>query len=175
MRILVLNSGSSSIKFSAFESDTETGLTDPHSIMDGELGGIGSANTALQCVHARRRASDECTFRGKCEINRGSDSTCLYFGLQRSRCPAVRGCWISRGSSRPYRLNDHQRITPALLAELEEAVAFAPLHNPPALAVMREGLARFPDIPHFACFDTVFHRTMPEEAITYACCSAEYR
>ncbi len=65
------------------------------------------------------------------------------------------------------KLNTHQLITAEVLRDLEEAQAFAPLHDPEALAVIREGMRRFPDVAHYACFDTIFHQTMPEEATTY--------
>ncbi len=64
-------------------------------------------------------------------------------------------------------LEEHQRITAEVLKSLEEAVVFAPLHDPVAIEVIREMMERFPDVPHYACFDTVFHRTMPEAASTY--------
>jgi acetate kinase len=54
-----------------------------------------------------------------------------------------------------------------VLEDLEPACAFAPLHDPAIVRVIREGMARFPHVPHYACFDTVFHMTMPEEATTY--------
>jgi acetate kinase len=54
-----------------------------------------------------------------------------------------------------------------VLAELHKTVAYAPLHNPEALEVIDEMMRRFVDVPHFACFDTVFHETMPEEATVY--------
>jgi acetate kinase len=57
---------------------------------------------------------------------------------------------------------------------LEEAVVFAPLHNPAAIEVIREMMKRFPEVEHYACFDTVFHQTMPEVATTYAI-PLEYR
>jgi acetate kinase len=41
------------------------------------------------------------------------------------------------------------------------------LHNPEALAIIREDMRRFPGVEQYACFDTVFHQTMPEEAMTY--------
>lgn len=66
------------------------------------------------------------------------------------------------------KLHEHQRITEEVLRDLEEAVAFAPLHDPTAIAVIRSGMKRFPGVPHYACFDTVFHQTMPIEATTYA-------
>lgn len=61
-------------------------------------------------------------------------------------------------------LRTHQLITPALLSTLESAVHFAPLHIPQALATLRQAEQLFPGIPQFACFDTAFHRTMPERA-----------
>jgi acetate kinase len=64
-------------------------------------------------------------------------------------------------------LRGHQRITPEVLHELEAAKAFAPLHDPEALAMIHAATERFPNAAQFACFDTVFHETMPEEASVY--------
>jgi acetate kinase len=61
-------------------------------------------------------------------------------------------------------LREHQRLTPEVQKELEAAVHFAPLHIPAALDLVRQAEAIFPSCPHFACFDTAFHRTMPEVA-----------
>ena len=65
-------------------------------------------------------------------------------------------------------LRGHQRLTAEVLAELRAACEFAPLHDPEALAMIGEMMRRFADVPHIACFDTVFHETMPEEATVYA-------
>jgi acetate kinase len=65
-------------------------------------------------------------------------------------------------------------ITDALLAELEEVSALAPLHNPPALQAIGAVSGLRPDLPAVACFDTSFHATIPEEAATYAV-PAEWR
>jgi acetate kinase len=51
---------------------------------------------------------------------------------------------------------------------IEQASELAPLHNPPALAVLRAAQRRFPAIPHVAVFDTAFHRTLPGRAREYA-------
>src|SRR5262249_17233570 len=59
---------------------------------------------------------------------------------------------------------ENQRITPALIAEMERYAAFAPLHTPIAIGIMREALRLFPGAPNFVCLDTYFHRTMPEAA-----------
>jgi acetate kinase len=59
---------------------------------------------------------------------------------------------------------ENQRITPELIDEMERYTAFAPLHTPIAIYIMREALKLFPGIPNFVILDTYFHRTMPEVA-----------
>jgi acetate kinase len=59
-------------------------------------------------------------------------------------------------------------LNPPVLEALEGLINLAPLHNGPALAVMR-WLGRWrPELPQWACFDTAFHSTLPPEARTYA-------
>jgi acetate kinase len=63
--------------------------------------------------------------------------------------------------------------SPLLLdAQAEERLGrlgeLAPLHNPPALALIAVALEERPDLPQVACFDTAFHATLPAEAFTYA-------
>jgi len=55
-------------------------------------------------------------------------------------------------------------VDDALLAELDDLRRLAPLHMPPALDVLRRARAALPAVPHVACFDTAFHRAMPEIA-----------
>jgi acetate kinase len=57
----------------------------------------------------------------------------------------------------------HCVIDEAVQRQLESAAAFAPLHNPPALAIIRCAKKHFPQLPQVACFDTTFHVTMPDE------------
>jgi len=66
------------------------------------------------------------------------------------------------------------RLEPAVLAALTELVPLAPLHNGPALRVMRWLAAQQPQLEQWACFDTAFHATLPPEAATYAI-PAEWR
>lgn len=63
-------------------------------------------------------------------------------------------------------VRDHGLIDDALMAHLEEAKAFAPLHVPPAVEMVRRAREAFPDAPQVACFDTAFHKTMPAVAKT---------
>jgi len=171
MRILVINGGSSSIKFSIFESGSEAGSSDPRSIVDGELSGIGSAKARLSV-----RAEDEHLTHASSEVVAKSldDAIRLIFDIVGDpRVPRVEAVGYRVVHPGP-KVDDHRRITPELVHDLEATVMFAPLHNPEVIKVIRQGLVRFPDTPQYACFDTVFHRTMPEEATTYAL-PAEYR
>ena len=88
---------------------------------------------------------------------------------------AVSGPGLPRVDAVGYRvvhpgakLDRHVRIDDAVIKDLAEAVVFAPLHDPAVIAVIRDTMQRFPDVGHYACFDTVFHETMPETATTYA-------
>ena len=56
------------------------------------------------------------------------------------------------------------RIGDAVLAELRRLVPFAPLHLPPEIDTVEDAAARFPDATQVACFDTAFHRRLPELA-----------
>jgi len=60
------------------------------------------------------------------------------------------------------RHSEPARVTPELLAELEELVPLAPLHEPHNLAPIRTAMEINPELPQVACFDTAFHRTAPE-------------
>jgi len=61
-------------------------------------------------------------------------------------------------------LRRHSRIVDEVITELEQAVAFAPLHGPASLALIHLAGAHYPNLPQVACFDTVFHATLPEVA-----------
>ena len=58
----------------------------------------------------------------------------------------------------------HQPITPQVVEELRAATHFAPVHIPQALSLIASAQSIFPSATQFACFDDVFHRTMPEVA-----------
>jgi acetate kinase len=59
-------------------------------------------------------------------------------------------------------------VDEAVVAELDELAALAPLHQPPALAALRATRSALPGVPMIACFDTAFHARMPAAASTYA-------
>lgn len=58
-------------------------------------------------------------------------------------------------------------VDDALIDELRAVVPFAPVHLPTAIACLDASRARFPGVPHVVCFDTHFHRTLPESVTRY--------
>jgi acetate kinase len=65
------------------------------------------------------------------------------------------------------------RVTPSVLRQIEACVPLAPLHNPANLVGIQAVAALTPDLPQYAAFDTAFHATNPEVAVTYALPKAE--
>ncbi|MEP6876201.1 MAG: hypothetical protein ABI887_17740 [Burkholderiales bacterium] len=77
--------------------------------------------------------------------------------------PAAVGHRIVHGGPQ---CRQHTLIDANVMQQLQAAIAFAPLHVPPALALVRAAQARFPGIAHVACLDTAFHTGMPAVART---------
>ncbi len=162
MTILVINSGSSSIKFSLYRATPEADR--PKVLADGQLSGIGTPEPQLELT-----SSGPIPAQPSHPVQADSPTQAIHVVLD-----AVTASGMPSLDAIGYRvvhpgpqLHDHTRITPDVLAELEHAASFAPLHDPEAIALIREAMARFPHIGHYACFDTVFHQTMPPEAFTY--------
>ena len=162
MTILVLNSGSSSIKFSLYRANSEA--TAPECLADGQLSGIGTPEPQLEL-----KSSGSAPSQPSHSVQAETPAQAIHLVLDAATAPGTPSIdAIGYRVVHPGpKLRDHTRITPDVLADLEHAVSFAPLHDPEALALIREAMQRFPRIGHFACFDTIFHQTMPPEATTY--------
>ncbi len=154
--ILVLNSGSSSLKFGIYRR----GASDEEAVLTGSAEGIGRGNGTLNI-----RSSDGTALVGEERIHESqSDAlTALAAAIQEHihTAPVAVGHRVVHGG--PHLLT-HQLITPQVLDQLRAAVHFAPLHIPQALALITAAQAIFSSAAHCACFDDAFHRTMPEVA-----------
>jgi len=162
MHILVMNPGSSSIKFSLHA----VAAAECHALYQGELGGIGGRSEKL--VFRDAAGKDLSGKLGAVKTGSMEEAIALVeraVGLD--GLPAIDAVGY-RVVHPGAHLRGHQRLTPEVLAKLREAVPFAPLHNPEALELIEGMMRLFRDVPHIACFDTVFHETMPEEATVYA-------
>jgi acetate kinase len=161
VHILVINSGSSSIKFSMFETVGD----EARSLFEGEVTGIGGTKAAFKFRDAEGRDLSG----GRSEVK--AETPVEAIGLV---VVAVSGKGLPNVDAVGYRvvhpgakLDRHQRITDEVLRDIEDAVVFAPLHDPAAIEVIKDMMVKFPKVAHYACFDTVFHETMPEAATTY--------
>jgi acetate kinase len=143
--VLVINSGSSSLKFQLLEP--ASGIARASGIVER----IGEASSAVADHEAAlRRAFDELADAG-IELK--------TVGLTAVGHRVVHG---GRQFHRPTLLDD------AVVAELEGLSELAPLHNPPSVKGIEVARKLLPDVPHVAVFDTAFFYDLPQEAATYA-------
>ncbi len=166
MRILVINSGSSSLKFSIFEAAPSGENGAFRVLIDGEVSGVGGPHATLKLSRSDEGASAPVQQPTKAD-NPSHAAQAVLDQITKPGIPTFEAIGYRVVHPGP-RLVGHQQITPQVLAELEGAISFAPLHDPAVLAVIRAAMDRFPHLRHFVCFDTEFHRTMPEEATLYA-------
>jgi acetate kinase len=165
LNLLVINSGSSSIKFSIFAAESGS----PVSLYEGEALGIGSGDATFNFNPAGRKSP-----RSSIQANDSVEAIGKVVEVvTQPGIPSIHAVGYRVVHPGP-KLTRHIRIDDVVLQDLDDAVLFAPLHDPSAIKIIRETMARFPDIPHFACFDTIFHQTMPEVATAYPIPS-EYR
>jgi acetate kinase len=157
--ILVLNSGSSSLKFGIYyrasgdDSDEEPLLT-------GSAEGIGQSNGTFQI----RFSDGNLPVEQKGILESQTVALSALAATVRNHihtAPVAIGHRVVHGGPE---LRTHQLITSQVLDQLRAATHFAPLHIPQALTLIASAQTIFPSAAHFACFDDAFHRTIPEVA-----------
>ena len=150
--ILVLNAGSSSIKFALFDqklNETAGGIAE-------SIGGASRLRVGDQTTEAR--------FADHADALDAILGALAAQDVTPERLRAVAHRVVHGGD----RLTGPVRVTDAVQQEIAKCTPLAPLHNPHNLAPMRT-LARIaPDVPQFASFDTSFHAANPEVATRYA-------
>ena len=163
--VLVLNSGSSSIKFSVYE----TGDGQRAKLHEGAVDGIGTDQGKFWIKDAEgNKLVDQTPALPTRAVAFKLVADALHSG--EFPAPAAIGHRMVCGGPT---VQHNQLITPALIDEMERYTAFAPLHTPIAVYIMRESLRLFPGVPNFVCLDSYFHRTMPE-VVTHMPIPEEY-
>ena len=163
--VLVLNSGSSSIKFSVYEA----GGGQRTKLFEGAVDGIGTNLGKFWIKDAAgQKLIDQTPALPTPAVAFKLVSDALHSGD--FPAPVAIGHRMVCGGPT---VQENQLITPELIDEMERYTAFAPLHTPIAAYVMREALRLFPGVPNFVCLDTYFHRTMPE-VVTHMPIPEEY-
>lgn len=137
--VLVINSGSSSLKYQLLQPESGKTLADGVVEQIGERGSeVPDHGAALRSAFEKLGDFDQLTAVGHRVVHGGQD---FY---------------------RPTVIDD------AVIAKLKELAPLAPLHNPPALTGIEVARKMLPDVPHVAVFDTAFFHDLPPAAATYA-------
>ncbi len=161
--IVVINAGSSSVKFSVFFRNTGT--------LDLRIRGQIEALFGAPRFVARDASGATVSEKSWPDGTKlGHDGALDHlFEFLRGRADGVKligvGHRVVHGG---MEYTQPVRADAAVLAALDKFVPLAPLHQPHNLAAIRAVLHRSPDVPQVACFDTAFHRTNPEIAQMFA-------
>ena len=167
MKILVLNCGSSSVKFQFIETDLDRiDRNQDRLLARGQVESIGTHEAVVSCQADARTVHDV----GVDILDHHAAIAKVLSLLQRvgaladpKEIEAV-GHRVVHGGV----FHSSQRITPEVLRKIEDASELAPLHNPHNLNGYHICTQLFPDRPQVAVFDTAFHQTMPTRAFLYA-------
>jgi len=167
MKILVLNSGSSSQKSALFELGRDASDDPVLPLWEGKLQWDGDKEE----LHIRSRSGNEIRREGKTGVHRAALESMLDHAwsgptaaLKSPDEIQIVGHRIVHGGSK---LTKPVRITSQVRQDIESVAAIAPLHNQAGLEGIKLIEKLLPDIPQIAVFDTGFHRTMPDEAFIY--------
>ncbi len=161
MKILVANLGSTSFKYRLFD------MTDERPLARGGTERIGAENSRSFVQVGDYKAEQT----GRVADHAEAVRRCLaqltdpqHGCLRQAGEVAAIGFKAVHGG----RISGVQRVTPDVLAAMEEMSQVAPAHNPPYIAAMRLLREKLPEIPLVAAFETGFHETVPPRLRTYA-------
>ncbi|MCX5715602.1 MAG: acetate kinase [Candidatus Omnitrophica bacterium] len=163
MLILVINAGSSSIKYKLYDVEKDVFLA------EGIIERIGDK----QATHTHKIDKQE-PIKQKVQADNHHQATELVLDmLTHSEVGVIKS--IDEISGVGHRVvhggeefNKSVLINQDVIASITKFIKLAPLHNPPALEGIKAARKLLPDKPQVAVFDTAFHQTMPEEAFFYA-------
>lgn len=158
--VLVINCGSSSIKYALIDSDPNA----------PRLAGIAER---LGSTEAHLKGSNSCGESFQQSLSSADHAQALHaiFARLEERSPAAIGHRVVHGGER---FTQAALIDASVIDAIETTAALAPLHNPANLAGIAATRALFPYLPQVAVFDTAFHQTLPPQAYRYALPEALY-
>ncbi|WP_433858310.1 acetate kinase [Streptomyces kronopolitis] len=162
-RVLVLNSGSSSVKYQLLD------MRDGARLAVGLVERIGEGSSRLAhtplATGGEQRETEGAMADHEAALKAvAAELAADGLGLDSPELAAI-GHRVVHGG---LKFTEPTVIDDAVLAEIERLVPLAPLHNPANITGIRTARALRPDLPQVAVFDTAFHTTMPEYAARYA-------
>jgi len=156
--ILVLNAGSSSLKFNLMDMDNE------ESLADGIAERVGMSEGFIRWTIQGEKGRLELDMKDHRKALAAIMDQLHETVLVGDRKVSAVGHRVAHGGPN---FGDPELITPSVLAEIEELAFYAPLHNPASTSGIKTAQEMFPGVPQVAVFDTAFHHTMPDYAYTY--------
>lgn len=161
---LVINCGSSSIKFALIRPESQA------TMVSGLAEKLNEDRPQLTIKTAESKETVPLKEQGHAEAMRGILEALKSLNLLQD--VAAVGHRIVHGGEF---FSSATRVTPEVLSAIEACIPLAPLHNPVNLLGLQAAMEAFPDLPHVVVFDTAFHQTMPEHAYRYAIPAGLYR
>ena len=161
--ILVLNAGSSSVKFSVFVVESNA----PRLELHGQLEGLFTSPQFVARNPGGKVVAEKSWGEGTKLGHEGAMEHLRTFLLglaEEMRLAGVGHRVVHGGVKYAYPV----RITKQIVADLRELIPLAPLHQAHSLHPIRAIMERMPEVPQVACFDTAFHRSNPPLAQMYA-------
>ena len=156
--VLVINCGSSSLKFSIFPHNDDAPL------FSGLAEKLGLQDACITFKDVQGKTTTE----RLCEASHLCALKTLFAQLEKrallSHICAI-GHRVAHGGSE---FTQSVLLTESVIARIRALSALAPLHNPANLTGIDAAIALLPSLPQVAVFDTAFHQTLPAEAYTYA-------
>ncbi|MBQ9121581.1 MAG: acetate kinase [Clostridia bacterium] len=162
MKVLVVNAGSSSLKYQLFDTETEAVLA------KGICERIGLEGSLIE-----HKKADGTKIKNETPMENHSVATKIVVDMLTDK---EHGCLTSMDEIQavghrvvhggPY-FFESCLVTDEVLEKLKMCVDFAPLHTPPHLMGIAGCTAVMPNVPQVLVFDTAFHQTMPDYAYTY--------
>ena len=155
--VIALNCGSSSLKFGLYAANEPAADL----LCEGEAEEVGRDNGRFW-LKGPRRLDEQQRFP-----DHRSALTHALDALQRCDLPQPEAAGHRFVHGGPH-VRQHAKLTPEIFQRLQAAVPYAPLHAPPALAVLSAMREKLPEIPQVICLDTAFHREMPDVSRLFA-------
>jgi len=167
VKILVLNSGSSSLKFKLFK------MLDESVICSGLIENIGARESLFSLSHQEHRINK------KIAIQDHYEALCIVFDLLFEEGVLVDiaelyavGHRVVHGGDKFYKATV---VDESLIEELKSCIPLAPLHNPSNILGIEAVASKAKELTQVAVFDTAFHHTMPNHAAQYAIQASLYK
>ncbi len=161
MRILVLNAGSSSLKFGVFDIEPNAALSEARQVFKGNFSRFGPEG----CDYTTGIPDRHVTRAPYISLAEATDAVPL--ALEKAGMDGIEavGHRIAHGGSK---FAQAAELTDQVIEEIRSLTALAPMHNPANLQAVEVARRVWPYVSHWAVFDTSFHLANPARATTYA-------